>query len=124
MPPLAQSYFAPVRLGMEMQYQFMNTVTMGMLDDIAAEIEHALVEGRDVTNAFLEQIQRLQQSQLSAEQRQLLAQTRLNEAEQNLQQIIKELVVNLMQLPFSRMNGKPARKRFAVTLEGQVIKDA
>lgn len=117
--PASTHLLTPLQLGWSFQYQMINALTWGMLDDVFAEIEHALVEGRDLTTTLVNQIQDIQGQALSQEQRQLLARARLNEAEDNLQSIIKALWLNLMQLPFTRLSGKPARKRFAVTLEGE-----
>ncbi len=121
LPPAAAFWLAPMQAGLAMQYQMLNAMTLGLLDDIAAEIEHALVEGRDLSQTLVHQIQQLQASALNPEQKQLLARTRLSEAEENLQQLLQELVVNLLQLPLSRLSGQPARKRFAVTLEGEIL---
>ncbi|BFM05408.1 hypothetical protein [Halioxenophilus aromaticivorans] len=117
----ANYWLGPMQAGMAMQYQFLNTLTWGLLDDISAEVEHALVEGRDLSQVLATQIQALQGAALSQEQKQLLARTRLLEAEENLHEIIQNLTLNLMQLPFTRLAGKPARKRFAITLEGEVV---
>lgn len=115
--------FGPMQASMQMSwvmhYQMLNALSWGLLDDIAEEFEHALVEGRDAGDTLLQQIQALQGADLSLEQRQQLAQAKLHEAEGNIHSIVKELVLNLLQLPFTRLGGKPARKRFAVTLEGQ-----
>lgn len=111
--------FAPIQMGLKLQYKLWNILSWGMLDDMAEEIEHALVEGRDVTQHLIAQIQTLQGANLTPEQRQFLAQSKLYEAEENLQAIVKELITNLMQLPYTRLSGKSSRKRFAVTLEGE-----
>lgn len=117
------SLFGPIQASMQMgwimHYQMLNALSWGLLDDIAEEFEHALVEGRDAGDTLMQQIQALQGAELSPDQRQQLAQAKLHEAEESLHSIANELVLNLLQLPFTRLGGKPARKRFAVTLEGQ-----
>ena len=121
MHPATAYWLGAMQAGMAMQYQLINALSLGLLDDIAAEVEHALVEGRDLGQTLVDQIQALQGSSLDAEQKQFLARNHLSQAEDNFQQLLRQLITNLVQLPFTRLNGQPPRKRFAVTLEGELL---
>ena len=116
-------YWAPWRFGLQMQYQVFNAATLGLLDDVTEELEHALVEGKDITESFVEDIVALQQSTFSAAQKQAIAQTTLDNAENQLKHIASDLVQNVMLMPWMRLLGRPARKRFPVTLEGQAVEE-
>ncbi|WP_317931312.1 hypothetical protein [Halioxenophilus sp. WMMB6] len=118
---LARLYWAPWQWAWKMHYQLVNGVTLGLLDEIAEEVEHALVEGKDVAATLIERIQVLQQSPLDDNQKQRIAETSFEQADQDLKAIVNALLTNILQLPIARLQGRPARKRFPVTLEGEVI---
>ncbi len=115
--------WAPWQMALQMQYQFYNAATLGMLDDIAGEFEHALVEGKEITENFVEDIVALQRSTISDSQKHLMAQTTLDNAEGQLKHIAEELLQNILFMPWLRATGRPSRKRFPVTLEGQLADD-
>lgn len=118
---LLQLYWLPVRLTLKMQYAVVNGLTLGMLDDLTEEVEHALVEGADVLTVLQEKIQLMQQSPLTDEQRLLIARTSLEDAEGQIKKIVRDLLESVLRLPFNRLESQPSRRRFPVTLEGSVV---
>lgn len=117
-------YWLPVRITWKIQYALINNLTLGLLDDLHEEIEHALVNGADVVDLLATKIQLLQQTPLTDAQRQLLLQTSLQDAEGQLKHILSELLTTILQLPFNRLAPQPDRRRFPVTIEGQSVREA
>lgn len=113
-----QMWWVPTRFVLQCQYTWVNQLTLGMLDDLAEEVEHALVEGNDAVTLLVDKIQQLQQMPVTEEQRHMVVQTLLQESEQQISQIIQELISRVLALPFNRLDDKPARRRFPVVIEG------
>jgi hypothetical protein len=118
-----QLYWLPVRTTLKLQYALINGITLGLLDDLHEEIEHALVNGADVVDVLATKIQLMQQSPLTGAQRQLLVQTSLEDAEGQLKHILSDLLTTVLKLPFNRLAPQPDRRRFPVTIEGQSVRE-
>lgn len=114
---------AQTRQIMKAQFALADFMTLGLMTQARDELENALVEGVEIGEEFLVKFQQLQAQALSEEERHFEAQNALADAEFKIKNTLQSLAQNLLTLPFSQSLEKPTKKRFPVTLEGEVIRD-
>lgn len=108
---------------MRAQFAVADFMTLGLLTQARDELENALVEGVEIGEEFLIKFHQLQTQALSEQERHFEAQNALADAEFKIKNTLQSLAQNLFTLPFSHTLEKPSKKRFPVTLEGEVVRD-
>ncbi len=119
--PLFDIYAQQTRSLIQMQLAVADMITMGLISDFREEIEHSMVEGADVAETLIEKLQNLDTQYVDETDKQFLVDDAINHAQENLKAVMHEFALATMALPFQRMSPKPPRKRFPVTLDGEVV---
>ncbi len=123
--PFLEMYAQQTRRMINLQMTFADMATLGLINDLRQELEHSMVEGMEGMEGMeelYEKIHALQCQTASEETKNLLTQEAINDAQTHLKSVLSKLTTSMFTLPFSRRLPKPSRKRFPITVEGEVVK--
>lgn len=122
-PQLISNYTEQTRKLIDMQMAFADLATFGLVSDIKEEIEHTMVEGVEIAQVLVEKLHTVHHQELSEEKKHALSKDAFTYAQNKFTLLTREFFTTLWTLPFNRAAAKPARKRFPITIDGEVIKN-